>query len=86
MIHRNALGVMAGEVNLQPPSGIHDDLTSMGEVAVISSPGELDNEIDASISRAKEIVEEVRMGTRKEIIECSNSHDDLSSISDNIAL
>lgn len=70
MIQRHALGNMiegANDLKTMPPRHIHkrDDQTSLGEISTIDSPGELSQDIDASISRAQEVVRKAKTNSRK---------------------
>jgi hypothetical protein len=70
MIQRHALGNMIeGENELKsipiPTMNKRDDQTSLGEISSIDSPGELSQDIDASISRAQEVVRNAKNKSKK---------------------
>ena len=70
MIQRHALGNMIqgpNEFKLIPPMIIHtktDDQTSLGEISSLDSLGELSQDIDATISRAQEVVRKAKTNTK----------------------
>ena len=71
MIQRHALGNMIeGENELKsipiPTMNKRDDETSLGEISGIDSPGELSQDIDASISRAQEVVRKAKKKSRQD--------------------
>ena len=69
MIQRHALGNLvpgSNELKSMPPLNPrkNDDLTSYGEISGLDSPGELAQDIDASISKAQDIVKKAKIGSK----------------------